>query len=682
MSVSKESAADAAPAEHQGEGGLDPETARKLDALLDKLDHAVGRLAEARPFAKGQRSAGVLDLARRAMAIPGGVEAVYSRIERLEQAGIFHDTDWARPEILHAAIAARTLKLADPATATLEALSQLRMAAISRGAYLHPSLSAEQASNFLAQTVGLNLDLLMSGPNEAQRMRPGNIAAVLTNLFTFIVGQVDSDEIVDQLIAEIWRLLAQRPIVVDEIKAMILQIGLWRAQEEGGARGGGRDHSGWGADRLVSAVFAPTAGCKEDPGLEAYAERLDGMDDSALAQEAAGFARSMHDTGLVSAYHAVFLRAALERSPTDYIPAALGLSATGADAYRCYRDLVRALVDRAIHAETAQAVYGLALMLERGVLYQPSVAPGLWRQLGLKVAAAPAERMRQRYGTARAPEEWLLAGVLSMLGLPLGVGQGNNPTCQAARALSMWAYSDPDYLLQIVAWAARDDDLTIGFEGQPISSAESGAGLALTPPGDVDPVSIVTVPHLDRVYAEMGRRCADRGDDAHRWVNPEMHGWWVGRGCDLAVDVSTGLLEKYDDFVRRFYAVYHPLYNGGQPVIHPQPAGVAVTDAAARYVGWHAIAIYRVALDQTGEMRVYFYNPNNDSGQDWGDGVVVSTEGKGERFGESSLPIADFAARLYLFHYDPLEVGQAERVPVEEVAEIEAAARRSWAADR
>ena len=79
---------------------------------------------------------------------------------------------------------------------------------------------------------------------------------------------------------------------------------------------------------------------------------------------------------------------------------------------------------------------------------------------------------------------------------------------------------------------------------------------------------------------------------------------------------------------------------------------------------------------------VYFYNPNNDSGQDWGDGVVVSTEGKGERFGESSLPIADFAARLYLFHYDPLEVGQAERVPAEEVAEIEAAARRSWAADR
>jgi hypothetical protein len=273
-----------------------------------------------------------------------------------------------------------------------------------------------------------------------------------------------------------------------------------------------------------------------------------------------------------------------------------------------------------------------------------------------------------------------------MLGLPLGVGQGNNPTCQAARALSMWAFSDPDYLLQIVAWAARDDNVIMTFEGQAIHSQEHAAGLALTPPGDVDTVSIVTVPHLDRIYAEMGRRCAERciekSRDAHEWVNPEMHGWWVGSGCALAVDIATGKLSEFGDFVRRFYAVYHPLYNGNQPVIHPQPAGVAVTDSAARYVGWHAIAIYRVAVDQAGDMRVYFFNPNNDSGQDWGDGVVVSTDGKGERFGESSLPINDFAARLYLFHYDALEIGRPDGVPADEIATVEAAARGSWAADR
>ncbi|GGO53750.1 hypothetical protein GCM10012287_41140 [Streptomyces daqingensis] len=47
-------------------------------------------------------------------------------------------------------------------------------------------------------------------------------------------------------------------------------------------------------------------------------------------------------------------------------------------------------------------------------------------------------------------------------------------------------------------------------------------------------------------------------------------------------------------------------------------------------------------------MRVYVFNPNNDSGQDWGDGVVVSTAGNGERFGEASLPFDQFASRLHV----------------------------------
>ena len=104
----------------------------------------------------------------------------------------------------------------------------------------------------------------------------------------------------------------------------------------------------------------------------------------------------------------------------------------------------------------------------------------------------------------------------------------------------------------------------------------------------------------------MGRRCAGRGEDPHRWVNPELHGWWVGRDYRIAVDVATGQLMDHEGFVRRFYGVYHPFYNGNQPVIHPQPAGLAVTDSAGRFIGWHAIAIYRVAIDQDRVMRVYF----------------------------------------------------------------------------
>jgi len=81
-------------------------------------------------------------------------------------------------------------------------------------------------------------------------------------------------------------------------------------------------------------------------------------------------------------------------------------------------------------------------------------------------------------------------------------------------------------------------------------------------------------------------------------------------------------------------------------------------------------------------MRIYFFNPNNDSGQDWGAGVVVSTQANGERFGESSLPFAQLASRLYIYHDDPVLCEAPIEVPVESIAEVREAAQASWAADR
>ena len=69
-------------------------------------------------------------------------------------------------------------------------------------------------------------------------------------------------------------------------------------------------------------------------------------------------------------------------------------------------------------------------------------------------------------------------------------------------------------------------------------------------------------------------------------------------------------------------------------------------------------------------------------GQDWGCGVVVSTEGHGEFYGESSLPVAQFTSRLYIFHYDPLEKGDTGELDAGEVEAIAAMARESWAKDR
>ena len=654
--------------------GVDDPTTRRT-ALTEKLDFAQSALAQASAFAKQRQRSAVLDIARRLMRDDEGVLEVYKRIESLEVAGIFDGTDWAEPDILQATVAGRTLKLSDTPTAMVEALNHLRMLAVANRDYFHSRIASEHAQNFLAQVVGLNLDLVFGTADEASRSRGGGMDGVCRTLYAHIVQKIGHDQILDHLITEIWRLLAQRPIVVDDIKAMIAQISVWLIDTKTENAGGG-----WGADRLISAVFGPTAACREDPGLGVFEARLREMDRAGLEREAISFARSMHDTGLVSAYHAHFLQF-VNSEKSDLIPTALGLSTTGTDTFKCYSELVHALIDAAVRPETAQAVYGLSLMLERGILFMPPVAPALWRQLGLTVAPGPRQTIATVFGVTQPAEVFLTAGVLTVMGLPFGVGQGNNPTCQAARAISMWSYSDPDYLLQVITWASRDDEVVITFEGEPVTSKLDGT-VAAMPPLDVDSVSTVVVPHLDRIYAEMGRRCADRGDDLHRWVNREMHGWWVGRGSAIAVDVATGKLRDYEDFVRRFYAAYHPAYNGNQPVVHPQPAGIAVTDSAARYVGWHAISICRVGLDQRGEVRVYFYNPNNDSGQDWGNGVVVATDGNGERYGESSLPVAAFTSRLYLFHFDPLEQGTPDAVPAEEIAEITALARESWAKDR
>ncbi|MEU6083471.1 hypothetical protein [Streptomyces sp. NPDC047108] len=648
-----------------------------LDKRVTSLDDAIQAMAETRDFGKHTKLRRVLEALRRVLMQPGGAAAVQARAQALEEAGLFRETDWASPEILIPSLVGPSLHSADADTVVMEATSELRMLAVVRGDFAHPTLPAEDARQFLSQVLATNLELLFTAPSEAERTQQGRTAQLVRDLFRHLVDEIGYDSVMDNLVDEIWRILRQRPIQVEAVQALITRIATYRADPDV-ALG---VSSGQGIDRLITSLFGTTEACRDDPGIDVFRSRLEAMDTVGLQYEATGFARAMHDTGLVSPYHAELLRFLLHES--DYLLGeALGLSDTGRNCLLRYSQLVHRLIEVAVHPQTAQSIYGLALLLDRGILYEPPVVPALWRQLALELSPAARERLTTVFGDVPGPEARLVAGVLSMLGQPLGVGQGDNPTCQSARALSMWSYNDPDYLLQVVVWAARDDEILMHFEGRPISSKDSATGLASTLPMDLDPVSLLVVPHLDRIYAEMGRRCAARPGDPHRWVNPEFHGWWAARGFHINVDVATGNLVDLDDFLRQFHAGYHPSYNGDQPLIHPQPAGVAVTDSAARYVGWHAITILRTAPDPQDVMRVYFFNPNNDSGQDWGDGVVVSTAGNGERFGEASLPFDQFASRLYIFHADPLERGEPERVPAEDVARIIGYIERSWGNDR
>ena len=639
-----------------------------------QLDAALADFARARSASPQASSLGLLERARLLMTLPGGFDVLYRRVRALESAGIFGASDWSKPAILQPALAKHSLREAGAVTTVVEAISEIRLLAVVRGDYFHPGISSEQARHFLTQVMALNLDLLSGNLNEADRERPKQLGPLVLGLYQYLISHLGYENLLDSLVAEVWRLLEQGPVQVDSICDMIGQIAKCLYDPELKTTGTAD------ATRLVRALFAPTPGSREDPGLDVYQLRLTQMDDVELSAEASEFARNMHDTGLASPYHAVFLRFLRTSGEDELIPTALGLTMTGLDDLYCYNQLVDALIDEAIHPETCQAVYGLTMMLERGSLFTPPVAQALWRQIKLKLSAETEQALSETFGDEIPPRVFLLAGVLNLLGQPLGVGQGNNPSCQSAIGLSMWAANEADYLLQVLTWAARDNEVLSRFEGWEVSSKNLEPGLIKDTPVDVDPVSLILIPHLDRIYGEMWRRCEDRDDDAHRWINPEFYGWWVSHGFKVVADIHTGEVQDYEGFVRHFYASYHPYYNGNIPVIHHQPAGIAVTDSAARFVGRHAITILRVALSPSNEMRVYFFNPNNDSGQDWGQGITCSTRGHGEIRGEASLPVAEFTSRLYAFHYDTLELGDLAAIPETEVARVMELGYGSWAA--
>jgi hypothetical protein len=644
-----------------------------IKASVAWFDEALEQLALARQTASIAPNTEVLEAALHVMEAPGGLDALYARVPAMEAKGVFSNSDWDQPAILRPALAVRTLRQGAPNYTVIEALSELRLLAVAMGDYRHPGISAEQARHFLTQVTALNLDLLSGQMSEADRERPQGLGQIVNSLYQYLLNRLGYESILDSLVDEVRRLLAQRPIQTDSIKQMVSQIAKCLFDPE--IETDGMDK----AARLVSALFGPAKGCRDDPGFTVYGERLAAMDAEALTDEAQGFASAMQGTGMVSPYHPMLLRH-LRGHRDDLIPFALGLSITGNDVFQSYRQIVLELIDQVVHPETCQAVYGLALFLERGSLFTPPVASGLWRQLEMKLCPAASDQLSAIFGDAHPPRVYLLAGVLSLLGQPLGIGQGNNPTCQSVIGLSMWSSNDADFLLQLVAWAARDDDVMMRFEGQQITSQYLEAGLAKVPPTDVDPVSLILIPHLDRVYGEMGRLCGVRDDDLHRWINPEMYGWWVGHGFLSVISRETGKIHEYEDFIRHFYACYHPYYNGNIPVIHPQPAGIAVTDSGGRLVGRHAITLIRVTLDRDGQMRVYFFNPNNDSGQNWGQGINCSTQSHGERHGEASLPFAEFASRLCVFHYDPRELGDMSVVPETDVTCATELGRTSWAA--
>lgn len=636
------------------------------------LDHAARRVDEAlreHPEPSALRGA-LIGPVEQLLASDAGVEALLERMPALVSSGFFSGTVWEDPARLLPPLVKSSILAPSPG-GVIEAASELRLLGVALGRVHYASYSSDQARQFLQEAVVMNLELLQMGASEQHRLAGGAALDRARRVMALVVDRLPFHHFSKVLLMEVEALCRQRRILTAAAVDMIR-----RAERYA-------DHEGSPTQRrltrFVDAVVGVTELARRHPDHDGYRRALEAASDDDLESEAKAFGRSLQDTGLAGPQHAVLVRALTHRAKRRVLARALGLDRVGRAELWRHEALVADLTREAITPATPLAIAGLAGCLDRTVLSQTEVAAGL-RNLLRRAPCPPAASrlMASRPFTEEdcAPRALLLAGALAVLGNPLGVGQGDNPSCQGARGLSLWSQVAPGYFLELLTSAAFEDCTRIRFRGVELCSRD----LPDAPrPTDLrlDPASVVLVPHLQRTYTAMLEAVRDMPGDPHRYVNPGLYGPWIPTGFEC-VFPEDGRGADLRGFVRRFLTVHHPGAAAVEP-IHPRPLGLVVTSVHGTYLGLHAVSLQRVAMDADGVARAYIFNPNDDGRQNWGQGIVTSTFGHGERPGESSLPLTALASRVYAFHFHEHEIEHPERVPAEDVERAAVLAEESWA---
>lgn len=637
---------------------------------LRRFEDAFDALAEAKSFAKPRHQVDLFAAAGELLQSPDGLTALYERAPGFDDAGVFHGGPWEDPSRLQPSLVSGCL-LGEGQYPTIESLSELRLLAIASERASHSAISGSAAREFLREAIALNLGLLFGGSTESTRTK-GSLAKRAHRLMRFIVDELGLEGLRHDVVDEIGFRVAQRPIVTAPVRELI-RLAAQLPDEDSVA-----DRTSSEKLRVYTrALDAPTPLSEESKGLTTYRERIKTADAETIRNESEAFATSLKETGLGNPHHAILIRMLARREP-DLLPRALGIEGVALAELRANWEFAKQLIRVAILPTTADSILGLIGVLRRGLLSRDEVAGGLRRLVSLDLKTKVRNMLRARFprDAGITSNSILVAAALDVIGQPLGIGQGNAPTCQAARALSLWSMHAPGYLLDILATAARDDVVEFRFEGEQLRSDALPVSASDDVRASLDPVSAILVPHLDRLYGEMLRRAHGRGVDAHKWVNPAMYGRWVSTGFSTALDVS-GAVTEHREMVRRFYATHHPEYSEGHALVYPNPVGIFVTDVHGNLLGPHAVSLLRIAPHE-GKLRAFFYNPNDEGRQNWGQGIRPTVRGHGEVPGESSLPLHEFASRLYAFHYNPYEVGDAFAVPKELIDDVGKLARESW----
>ncbi|WP_409294979.1 hypothetical protein V1498_17395 [Peribacillus sp. SCS-26] len=557
-----------------------------------------------------------------------GLEILYQYGPSLDEHGFFLGTPWEHMSDLKPPLVRGTLESGNY-TAILETISNLRILSAAIDSLPQKKINPQAARDYLNEVIGLNLDTLFGPDTEQARIQNIDYPQTRT-LLSYILTRYSPPDALDYLLKEIEKLSVQRPIITDKIEQLI-NTGIRLLPEDKGAFEKFSVYQ--------KAVEGPSPSLYESILYDSIGGKADFEAIKNVAEE---MAASMKATGLVSKVHAELAVYVNKTAPSlnRYI---LGLGKAGISQLADNAPLISALMDSAITPETRQALYGLSLLLDRNIL-TPVTGLKLEGLLNSPPCSSSADIMKKVFNAVNeeAARGRLLSGTISALGQPLGIAQGHNPSCQSTRALSYWSQTNPSLLLQYIGDVWTRGYLEMEFEGLMISS-EKLEKKQLNYSIAMDPISVLLLPHLDAVYSLMLKYAGLRAEDPHKWVNPSFY--------------QEGILQNFADrntailFTELFYYYYHPVnINLFSPVL-PQPAGIVIYDRNDEPLGAHAVLIQRTAYDPQGEARVYFYNPNNDSKQQWGREMDVTVSGHGEQHGEASLPFAQFTKCLYAFHY-------------------------------
>lgn len=604
-----------------------------------------------------------------------GLQLIFDHIILIDRAGVFEGTPWEDPKGLIAYLVKGTL-CASPPSNVLELLSELRMLKIAIGEYDHPKVSKENAADFLEDVLVNTFDLAYRDLTEQMRINVTTEELYrIKTLFDFILVHFSPDNLKAKLAREVATIADQRPILTHRLEAL---LGMIRKRID-------LDPADPIDQRLlyyIDALFHPTQRTREEGSVEDYLHWIESAGDLKIRMECEWMGQSLQTTGLVSEHQYALLKYLAKHQKLAMIPDILQLNAHGKAEFDRHHDLVLRLISDFLLKTNKQVIYGLKKILERTLLSRRPVWNALQQLMETEIHPKIATNLHKSSLEHKDTPalQLLVGGTISVLGQPLGIGQGNNPTCQSARGISMWSQQAPAKLLNMITHVAYNNMLDFRYEGALIESnsiedreEDYYANLA--------PVSVVLVPHLDHIYGQMMQKALVKhaGMDPHISVNPAFYGHWIQTGFASCYNTLLGAVKDYDTFVRTFYASFHPAFNGGHHLVYPVPVGIFITSSRAEFLGFHAISLLRVVKDEQGEYRAYFFNPNNEGRQNWGQGIKPTVAEHGERHGESSLPVHHFVSRVYAFHYNTKGAEEArQEIPTEMVEAVTHLAKESW----